>query len=284
MWGWACANFLLPAQVQPTTVDDGKLGSKDTQGATMPKKGFTLIELLVVIAIIALLMGILMPALSRARNQGRAVVCLSNLKQIGLARHMYSDAYNGYVPRAMNDVKWPLVFLPFIGEDLKKIQDYREVKVYQCPSFPTTGAGLKDVSNREQTIDYIVNAWDMDNPDLTSSQQGKEKVEPTKIHRVKQPSQRVYMADHEAGDWRPIVRNQYELDLMSKFEILDIWSVAHLPASSSETSATNLHRRVARDRHRGAGCNNLFFDGHSEWLKAEENTSRYWCGAEITAP
>jgi prepilin-type processing-associated H-X9-DG protein len=33
-----------------------------------------------------------------------------------------------------------------------------------------------------------------------------------------------------------------------------------------------------RDRHRNNGCNNLFFDGHVEWLKAEDNTSFYWCG------
>ena len=53
--------------------------------------GFTLIELLVVIAIIALLMAILMPALSRARKQTRAVACLSNLKHWGLIFKMYTD-------------------------------------------------------------------------------------------------------------------------------------------------------------------------------------------------
>ncbi len=243
-------------------------------------KAFTLIELLVVIAIIALLMGILVPALNRARGQGRAVACLSNLKQLGLALQMYADAYNGLFPRAMNDVKWPLVFMPFVGEGTKKVQDYREVKVYQCPSFPTSGVGLSNIPNREQTIDYVVNAWDMDNPGLSGSQQGQEMIKPTRLMSVKQPSQRIYMADHEAGNWRPVIRDKYELDTMGKFEIFDIWSVAHLPLSNSETSGTNLHRRVARERHRGKGCNNLFFDGHSDWLPQDQNTSRYWCGAE----
>jgi len=53
--------------------------------------GFTLIELLVVIAIIAVLMAILMPALNRAREQGKRAACLSNLKQMTLSWIMYAD-------------------------------------------------------------------------------------------------------------------------------------------------------------------------------------------------
>ena len=53
--------------------------------------GFTLIELLVVIAIIAILMAILMPALNRAREQGKRAACLSNLKQLTLSWIMYAD-------------------------------------------------------------------------------------------------------------------------------------------------------------------------------------------------
>ena len=58
-------------------------------------KGFTLIELLVVIAIIAVLMAILMPALNRAREQGKRAACLSNLKQMMLAWIMYADDNDG---------------------------------------------------------------------------------------------------------------------------------------------------------------------------------------------
>ena len=61
---------------------------------------FTLIELLVVIAIIALLVSILMPALSKARDLARTAVCASNLKSIGLALHQYATDFSGAMPAA----------------------------------------------------------------------------------------------------------------------------------------------------------------------------------------
>ncbi len=67
------------------------------------RRAFTLIELLVVIAIIAILMGILMPTLSRVRKQARGVVCQSNLKQWGTIWSMYCDDNNGFMPTRKSD-------------------------------------------------------------------------------------------------------------------------------------------------------------------------------------
>lgn len=61
-------------------------------------KGFTLVELLVVIAIIALLMSMLLPALTRAREQGKRAVCLGNLRQLTLAWDMYAEENEDRIP------------------------------------------------------------------------------------------------------------------------------------------------------------------------------------------
>lgn len=121
-------------------------------------KAFTLIELLVVIAIIALLMGILMPALNRAREHGKRAVCLSNLRQLIVAWITYADDNGNYIvngaplgvpgeARAPTSSSWDFQFheneLPWIGVAWNPAGVSQEVQMEAL----TTGALYKYCKN-----------------------------------------------------------------------------------------------------------------------------------------
>jgi len=112
------------------------------------REGFTLIELLVVIAIIALLMVILLPALQRARDQARDLICKSNLKGAGIGIDMYLEDHNHTMPdlhtytgRTNGHLWWDSRGNPLrTGDDQAywgiAFSDYvRERKLFGCPAF-----------------------------------------------------------------------------------------------------------------------------------------------------
>ena len=99
-------------------------------------RGFTLIELLVVIAIIAVLMAILMPALNRARLQGKRAACMGNLKQLTLAWIMYADENDDKIPYANpNSDGWVEWVSNIDAPQQQKLEGLKRGTLYEyCPN------------------------------------------------------------------------------------------------------------------------------------------------------
>ncbi len=91
------------------------------------RDGFTLIELLVVIAIIALLAGMLLPALGKAKESGKRIACANNMRQLGIAAMMHTDDSDGKYPARQVGAEpgaWPTVLL----------DGYKDLRVLLCPT------------------------------------------------------------------------------------------------------------------------------------------------------
>ncbi|AQT68473.1 putative major pilin subunit [Anaerohalosphaera lusitana] len=110
------------------------------------KKGFTLIELLVVISIIALLMAIMMPALSMVKERAKRVICGSNTKQVGIGLFTYAQSYDDKLPPQYGNEPWEAVLAYYpdgshnpVRTQLAILYEEKIVgnpEVFYCPSQP----------------------------------------------------------------------------------------------------------------------------------------------------
>jgi prepilin-type N-terminal cleavage/methylation domain-containing protein/prepilin-type processing-associated H-X9-DG protein len=240
------------------------------------RKAFTLIELLVVIAIIALLMGVLIPALNRSRKQAKKIVCSNNLKQINAGLNIYANDNGGQLP--LNNGGWWLWDIAYSTTDLI-IKTGGEESTFYCPSetnknctmaicwqfsqFPPCGEKSGNIpepsTNRNQYYRVTGYFWMMDTKQgRTKHPKGTEKKDWVKTVTGKQPSVTELITDATLS------------------------TTADANTASFDRVAGGLYSTCGlydRTNHmkglRPEGGNILFIDGHAEWRPFSKMQMRY---------
>ena len=243
------------------------------------RSGFTLIELLVVIAIIAILAGLLLPALSRAKAKGQRTACLSNLRQMGIGALMYaSDDSRGYLSGTLDDGDDDLTWLypEYIPSSVGR-------SVFVCPATQNTIAtNLQKHPNNGRTVlrDMLVQARKrngrgtevtgvsyeifgfMNNDGVTLS---RHWYYGTQVEKggIKKSESTVNNYVHK--------NSLYNLkgQTISAGQIWLIMDGDREPVSPTGTARNN--RPDKGDNHGEEGGNILMCDGHVDWVKGGKN-------------
>jgi prepilin-type N-terminal cleavage/methylation domain-containing protein/prepilin-type processing-associated H-X9-DG protein len=270
-------------------------------------RGFTLIELLVVIALIAMLISMLLPALGKAREAGRRVVCLSNQRQIGMALATYMNFYKEWMPRESgNSERFPVPNeacatnnegrVPQVPAWFRRCApqseraDYNISWAFNLRTFidPNVSSGANDggVSDRYvsapyyrdpsrkpdlHNIHYVANGLRFRrNASNTVYLDEQECKPPTQLLRMLRPESVMYLTCF-ADDPQGLRAGSTYAPGNSELRIAIFYDMryqSNVNGPDSGGVATSL-RRTAPKRH-GTGANVVHLDGHATIRKAED--------------
>lgn len=246
------------------------------------KEGFTLIELLVVVSIIALLVSILLPALSKARDMARRVVCGANMHQIGIAMHAYASENNDKLPEVdpSGDIGQWLFDVPYIAAEFIR-KEYACLEVMYCPSN-----SLKKKHN-DELLEYYTSHFVYSNPALRPD---PDAAIPGLGRAI---TDYFWMMSLVKGCWRETaiypLGSTFSGKKMFAKKISDgrsdlpmvtdlVWNQGTSDDFSTIISGSTTIGTLSTNHligHEAAGGNTMYFDGSTSWVQFEDMCANY---------